>query len=170
LRSAAGLGDQLSCTPADTRYLGRAARRGAPMGNELPRIKPYNVAAVFEMACRHMTRAMVFCALPPKAGLFQPNKTFTADRGVPPNTDRSTLSKAGPRRRSSVLVDWRQRNSTFFNAPPGRAQTCWFDQTMIVLVARLNIVSGLIMLVKEKGSDTRSAPPWELAGLRHGVF
>jgi lipoprotein-releasing system permease protein len=51
------------------------------------------------------------------------------------------------------LVDWRQRNSTFFNALQVERNVMFLILTMIVLVAALNIVSGLIMLVKDKGQD-----------------
>ncbi len=55
--------------------------------------------------------------------------------------------------RPVFLVDWRQRNSTFFNALQVERNVMFLILTMIVLVAALNIVSGLIMLVKDKGSD-----------------
>jgi hypothetical protein len=55
--------------------------------------------------------------------------------------------------RPVLLVDWRQRNSTFFNALQVERNVMFLILTMIVLVAALNIVSGLIMLVKDKGSD-----------------
>ena len=51
------------------------------------------------------------------------------------------------------MVDWRQRNATFFNALQVERNVMFLILTLIVLVAALNIVSGLIMLVKDKGSD-----------------
>ena len=55
--------------------------------------------------------------------------------------------------RPIFLVDWRQRNSTFFNALQVERNVMFLILTLIVLVAALNIISGLIMLVKDKGSD-----------------
>src|SRR5207244_3040817 len=55
--------------------------------------------------------------------------------------------------RPVFLVDWRQRNSTFFNALQVERNVMFLILTLIVLVAALNIVSGLIMLVKDKGQD-----------------
>src|SRR5260370_25295400 len=55
--------------------------------------------------------------------------------------------------RPVFLVDWSQRNSTFFNALQVERNVMVLILTMIVLVAALNIVCGLIMLVKDKGSD-----------------
>ncbi len=55
--------------------------------------------------------------------------------------------------RPIYMVDWRQRNATFFNALQVERNVMFLILTLIVLVAALNIVSGLIMLVKDKGSD-----------------
>ncbi|MBF5067437.1 lipoprotein-releasing system transmembrane subunit LolC, partial [Salmonella enterica subsp. enterica serovar Istanbul] len=55
--------------------------------------------------------------------------------------------------RPVFLVDWRQRNTTFFGLLQVQRNVMFVILTMIVLVAALNIVSGLIMLVKDKGSD-----------------
>jgi lipoprotein-releasing system permease protein len=51
------------------------------------------------------------------------------------------------------MVDWRQRNATFFNALQVERNVMFLILTLIVLVAALNIVSGLIMLVKDKSGD-----------------
>jgi lipoprotein-releasing system permease protein len=55
--------------------------------------------------------------------------------------------------RPIFMVDWRQRNATFFNALQVERNVMFLILTLIVLVAALNIISGLIMLVKDKGSD-----------------
>ena len=48
------------------------------------------------------------------------------------------------------LTDWRFRNRTFFGALEVERNVMFLILTMIVLVAALNIVSGLTMLVKDK--------------------
>src|SRR6202043_2476232 len=55
--------------------------------------------------------------------------------------------------RPVFLVDWRQRNATFFNALQVERNVMFLILTLIVLVAALNIISGLIMLVKDKSAD-----------------
>src|SRR5262249_33088769 len=55
--------------------------------------------------------------------------------------------------RQIFMVDWRQRNATFFSALQVERNVMFLILTLIVLVAALNIVSGLIMLVKDKGHD-----------------
>jgi lipoprotein-releasing system permease protein len=55
--------------------------------------------------------------------------------------------------RPIFVIDWRQRNATFFNALQVERNVMFLILTLIVLVAALNIISGLIMLVKDKGPD-----------------
>ena len=55
--------------------------------------------------------------------------------------------------RQVFLSDWRQRNQTFFSALQVERNVMFMILTLIVLVAALNIISGLIMLVKDKGRD-----------------
>ena len=62
--------------------------------------------------------------------------------------------------RPIFMVDWRQRNATFFNALQVERNVMFLILTLIVLVAALNIISGLIMLVKDKGPTLRSCAPW----------
>jgi lipoprotein-releasing system permease protein len=51
------------------------------------------------------------------------------------------------------MVDWRQRNATFFSALQVERNVMFMILTLIVLVAAFNIASSLIMLVKDKGRD-----------------
>jgi lipoprotein-releasing system permease protein len=55
--------------------------------------------------------------------------------------------------RPIMMTDWRQRNRTFFGALEVERNVMFLILTLIVLVAALNIISGLIMLVKDKGGD-----------------
>jgi len=51
------------------------------------------------------------------------------------------------------ITDWRQRNQVLFSALEVERNVMFMILTMIVLVAALNIISGMIMLVKDKGHD-----------------
>jgi lipoprotein-releasing system permease protein len=55
--------------------------------------------------------------------------------------------------RPVLLTDWRQRNMTFFSALEVERNMMFMILTLIVLVAALNIISGLTMLVKDKSHD-----------------
>ena len=149
------LADQLSIHAGDNITL--VAPRGAvtPMGTT-PRIKPYRVAAVFEIGMSEYDSTMVFMPLTEAQAYFNRANDVTAIEVYTVNPDRidefrkSVTEAAG---RPIYLVDWRQRNSTFFNALQVERNVMFLILTLIVLVAALNIISGLIMLVKDKGGD-----------------
>jgi lipoprotein-releasing system permease protein len=149
------LADQLSLRAGDTITL--VAPRGAvtPMGTT-PRIKPYKVAAVFEIGMSEYDAAFVFMPLTESQAYFNRNNDVTAIEIYTDNPDKiDTYRKAvtDAAGRPIFMVDWRQRNSTFFNALQVERNVMFLILTLIVLVAALNIISGLIMLVKDKGSD-----------------
>jgi lipoprotein-releasing system permease protein len=58
--------------------------------------------------------------------------------------------EAGP---TINVTDWRQRNETFFTVLEVERNVMFIILSLIVLVAALNIISGLMMLVKDKGRD-----------------
>ena len=71
----------------------------------------------------------------------------------PDRIDRYRKAISDAAQRPIYMIDWRQRNATFFNALQVERNVMFLILTLIVLVAALNIVSGLIMLVKDKGAD-----------------
>lgn len=149
------LADLLSLHAGDSITL--VAPKGAvtPMGTT-PRIKPYKVAAVFEIGMSEYDSSFVFMPLAEAQAYFNRNNDVTAIEIFTSNPDkveqfRKMVTEAAGR--PVFLVDWRQRNSTFFNALQVERNVMFLILTLIVLVAALNIVSGLIMLVKDKGQD-----------------
>jgi len=149
------LADQLSLRSGDNITL--VAPRGAvtPMGTT-PRIKIYKIAAVFEIGMSEYDSAMVFMPLTEAQAYFNRAGDVTAIEVYTDNPDRveayrkAVQDAAG---RPIFIIDWRQRNATFFNALQVERNVMFLILTLIVLVAALNIVSGLIMLVKDKGQD-----------------
>ena len=55
--------------------------------------------------------------------------------------------------RDARLVPWQDINSAFFEAMQVEGNVMFLILSLIILVAALNIVSGLIMLVKDKSAD-----------------
>ena len=51
------------------------------------------------------------------------------------------------------IVDWQQANASFFNAIKVERNVMFLILTLIILVAAFNIISGMIMMVKDKGRD-----------------
>jgi lipoprotein-releasing system permease protein len=150
------LADQLSLRVGDSITL--VAPRGAvtPMGTT-PRIKPYKVAAIFEIGMSEYDAAFVFMPLPEAQAYFNRAGDVTAIEIYTDNADkvddsfRKLIHDAAGR--PIYMIDWQHRNATFFNALQVERNVMFMILTTIVLVAVFNIVSGLIMLVKDKGSD-----------------
>ena len=149
------LADQLSLRAGDSVTL--VAPRGAvtPMGTT-PRIKSYKVAAVFEVGMSEYDSAFVFMPLPEAQAYFNRAGDVTAIEVYVDNPDqidryRKLITEAAGR--PIFMIDWRQRNSTFFNALQVERNVMFLILTIIVIVAAFNITSGLIMLVKDKGRD-----------------
>ena len=149
------LADQLSLHVGDSITL--VSQKGAvtPMG-VMPRIKPYRIVAVFEIGMSEYDATIVLMPLPDAQAFFnRPDdvssiEVFTADPDRVEAFRKSVTEAAG---RPVLLVDWRGRNSPFFDALQVERNVMFLILTLIVLVAALNIISGLIMLVKDKGSD-----------------
>jgi len=149
------LADQLSVRAGD--YVTLVAPRGAvtPMGTT-PRIKRYKVAAVFEIGMSEYDASFVFMPLREAQLYFNREGDVTAIEVYvtdPDRIDRFRREVSDAAGRPIFMVDWRQRNATFFNALQVERNVMFLILTLIVLVAALNIISGLIMLVKDKGRD-----------------
>ncbi len=149
------LAEQLSLRAGDNLTL--VAPRGAvtPMGTT-PRIKSYKIAAVFEIGMSEYDAAFVFMPLAEAQAYFNRSGDVTAIEVYTDDPDRIDRYRAlvtEAAARPIYMIDWRQRNATFFNALQVERNVMFLILTLIVLVAALNIVSGMIMLVKDKGSD-----------------
>jgi lipoprotein-releasing system permease protein len=149
------LAEQMSVRTGDNLTL--VAPRGAvtPMGTT-PRIKAYKITAIFEIGMSEYDSAFVFMPLTEAQAYFNRAGDVNAIEVYADNPDRidevsqAVTQAAG---RSISVTDWQHRNATFFNALQVERNVMFMILTLIVLVAALNIVSGLIMLVKDKSSD-----------------
>jgi lipoprotein-releasing system permease protein len=121
-----------------------------------PRIKPYRIAAVFEIGMSEYDMSIIYMPLSESQAYFNRNGDVTAIEvyiDQPDRVERFRQLIPSAAARPLFMIDWRQRNATFFNALQVERNVMFLILTLIVLVAALNIVSGLIMLVKDKGSD-----------------
>ncbi len=126
-----------------------------PMGVN-PRVKSYPVSGVFEIGMSEYDATMIFMPLEEAqlyfnaGGLVQSIELFVDH---PEGVDGLRPLVEAAAGRQIHITDWRQRNQTFFSALQVERNVMFMILTLIVLVAALNIISGLIMLVKDKGSD-----------------
>lgn len=123
-----------------------------PFGSA-PRQKSYEVAALFEVGMSEFDASFVFMPLAEAQLYFDSEGQVALIEVFVDNPDR--MDDYAPLIREAVgkphgLTDWRFRNRTFFGALEVERNVMFLILTMIVLVAALNIISGLTMLVKDK--------------------
>ena len=149
------LAEQLSVKAGDNLTL--VAPDGTSKRAAAARIKPFKVAAVFSLDMSEYDSVMVFLPLGEAQAYFnRPDDVSAIEVFLavsPEKVDGFRRPVADAAARPVFLVDWRRRTSAFFAALQVERNVMFLILTLIVLVAALNIVSGLIMLVKDKGSD-----------------
>jgi lipoprotein-releasing system permease protein len=149
------LANSLGVTIGDSITL--VSPRGAqtPFGTA-PRTKPYKIAALFEMGMAEYDRTMIFMPLAEAQRYFSRGQEVDALEVVvdnPGNIDDALLAVKAAGGSTVHVSDWRRRNETFFTVLEVERIVMFLILSLIVLVAALNIISGLMMLVKDKGRD-----------------
>ena len=131
--------------------------RGAstPFGTA-PRSKPYTISAIFELGMSEYDKTMIF--MPFKEAQRYFNKAAEADVlevvvDNPENVDAYAAAIRAAGGESINTTDWRQKNETFFTVLEVERNVMFIILSLIILVAALNIISGMMMLVKDKGRD-----------------
>ena len=149
------LAENLFIRPGDSITL--TAPRGAqtPFGTT-PRIKSYPVIAVYEVGMSEFDSAFVYMPISEAQAYFNRDGDVNVVEVFLDNPDRIDPAKAAIDaniERPILVTDWRMRNRTFFGVLEVERNVMFLILTLIVLVAAMNIISGLIMLVKDKSSD-----------------
>lgn len=132
----------------------------SPEGNAtafgvIPKMRPFKVIAIFEVGMRDYDNGVVFIPLSQAQSFFNYENAingmeiFVKD---PENVvgTAQRIQQAIPQAR---VIDWQKANNKFFNAIKVERNVMFVILTLIILVAALNIISSLIMLVKDKTQD-----------------
>jgi lipoprotein-releasing system permease protein len=131
--------------------------RGAdtPFGTT-PRVKAYRIAGSFRVGMTEYDQAYIFMPLAEAQLFFGSGETVQAISVRVTDPDNVTAWRGRIMQASGDLtrvVDWQQMNSSLFDALQVERVMMFIVLALIILVAALNIISGLVMLVKEKGPD-----------------
>jgi len=123
----------------------------------IPAVKSYRVAAIFQVGMNEydssyaflpLAAAQVFLQMPGQATQIvvmanDPDHVDAINQGI-----QSALSDHQLR-----VIDWQQSNNSFFTAVQVEEKTMFLILTLIILVAAFNVISSLIMMVKDKTGD-----------------
>lgn len=149
------MADRLKLTVGDTITLISPKGKTSPFGT-IPRSRSYQISAIFDVGMYEYNNGFVFMPLEAAQTFFQiPGavtslEVMTADPmhlgDVRKRIATVTEGRAG-------VYDWRDMNGSFFNALNVERNVMFLILTLIIIVAAFNIISSMIMLVKDKGHD-----------------
>ncbi len=131
----------------------------SPQGNvtvfgTVPTVRSYKIVATFNIGMFEYDSGFVFMPLDAAQTYFRmpaavTNLEITLDdpeRAVALAREVSTAAGGFNR-----VQDWQRSNASFFNAVQVERNVMFLILTLIIVVAAFNIISSLIMLVKDKG-------------------
>lgn len=149
------LAHRLGVFPGDTISLVAPETGISPFGS-VPRLRGYRIAALFEVGMYEYDNSFIFMPLESAQRFFKLPGAVNNIEVMVANPDevrsvgRAIVERLGPGIR---LYDWRQSNASFVNALEVERNVMFLILTLIIVVAAFNIISSLIMLVKDKGRD-----------------
>ena len=123
----------------------------------VPRVRAYRVVAIFQAGMNEYDSRYVFIPLHAAQVFFQkPNAvsqievTVRDPEHIGPTTQRIEAAVQGAPVR---VIDWTQSNDSFFAAVQVEQNVMFLILTLIIVVAAFNVISSLIMMVKDKTRD-----------------
>ena len=126
------------------------------MGN-IPRIKSYRIIGIFDSGMHEYNSSYVFLPMRAAQKYFQLDDEVT---GIQIFSNDSTHIQAVThqlensfRNDNLKFVDWTQSNNAFFGAVQVEQNVMFLILALIILVAAFNVISSLIMMVKDKTRD-----------------
>lgn len=148
------LARNLGVIPGDHVPFISAAGRVTPTGMVNIR-KSYEIGGVFSVGLYEFDQIVVFMPLDQARLFFALDGPETIEVRVedPDALDpvlaqiRETVAGRG------IVYDWRQQNRSFYDALQVERVAMRMIMAVVILIAALNIITGLIMLVKNKGRD-----------------
>ncbi len=123
----------------------------------IPRVRAYKVVAIFDAGLSDYNNSIVFLPLPAAQAFFQKQDGATGIEirmNDPNRVDSIAPSLQALIQGKPVYArDWRHANDGIIGVLQVQKDTMFIVLGMIVLVAAFNVISSLIMLVKDKRAD-----------------
>ncbi len=129
---------------------------GATAFGATPQRKTYTVAGTFSVGMSDYDQAFIYMPLSQAQVFFGRDdgvdfvEMKLADPDRAPDFKGQVLQAAGP---TAIVTDWTQKNSSYWGALQVERNVMRLILMLLVAIAAMNIISGLIMLVKNKGRD-----------------
>lgn len=149
------LARRLGLEVGDTVTLLSGNGASTPFGTA-PRMAGFTLVATFEVGIYEFDNNLVFLPLEDAQRYFKMGDTvtgieiFTED---PELIDGLTPQLAELVRGQGVVSDWRMQNASFYAALEVERNVMFLILTLIIIIAAFNVITSLIMMVKEKSRD-----------------
>jgi len=120
----------------------------------MPRVKTYDVAALFDTGMYEYDSGYVYMSLAAAQNYFRTGEGVTALEIFAEDPEQALRIRSAVIQAIDVrafVYDWQQSRASFFNALQVERNVMFLILTLIILVAAFNIISSMIMLVKDKG-------------------
>ena len=150
-RLGLGLGDSMTLL----------SPRGLPTAlGTMPRSVSWPVVGIFEVGMYEFDSGVVFVPFGMAQTYFRLDDRVTEIEVMVTRPEKPAATTAEVRRIVAdtglpgvVVVDWQQTNRHLYNALQVERDVMFLILTLIILVAAFNIISSLILLVKDKNGD-----------------
>ena len=122
----------------------------------VPRMKAYTILGTFNVGMYEYDAGFIFMPMEAAQKFFGLYGAATQiDVSLKDGNDLKNMRKLieDSVGLDAYVYDWKQSNAAFFNAIDVERNVMFLILTLIILVAAFNIITGLIMLVKDKGRD-----------------
>jgi len=129
--------------------------KATPFGT-MPRSRSFTVRVIFDVEMYEYNANFIFVPLAAAQAFFTTGTGVDALEIFTDNvahTDQIAQDIAANLSSDMEVVDWKASNRSFFNALQVERNVMFLILTLIILVAAFNIISSMIMLVKDKGRD-----------------
>jgi lipoprotein-releasing system permease protein len=129
---------------------------GATAFGGTPLQKTYTVGGTFTAGMSQYDQAYIFMPLNQAQLFFGRDGTVDAIEVRLKDPDSALRMKAAVNRAAgpaALVTDWTQRDSSYWGALKVERNVMRLILLLVVAIAALNIISGLVMLVKNKGRD-----------------
>lgn len=120
-----------------------------------PRRKAYKIVGIFQVGMSDFDNSVIFMPLPQAQIFFSYKGGVNALEVMVEDPDEVSKQKMDIHEALDLplrIYDWQQVNQTLVSALVVERNVMFLILTMIILIAALNVISGMIMLVKDKGA------------------
>lgn len=150
------MADRYGLKVGDSLTLMAPKGRASPFGT-IPRTLQYTIAMIFDVGMYEYNNGFIFMPLDSAQRFFQyaPNTVSMLEviSSNPAKVDQIKGALSVVTKGQAGVYDWRDSNSSFFTAIQVERNVMFLILTLIIIVAAFNIISSMMMLVKDKGRD-----------------